>query len=330
MDGRRENPPWRGAVPLAVAAAAALFVAGGMDLVHRHQRAPEKPRHDAKPASEAEETEPRVVVGVAASGAALIVRDVRTGEDVGLPVAAPPGRRFHRVEAVKGGSYVVATYADRTVKFHRLTLDDDGRPETLKDIPKVTVPGVSTSWSDLAVSPDGTHIAYVTYQRTRGRVDVISTATGTGKVWTTKLPARIGSLSWSGTTLSFVWSPARSTDRPGRLRHQLRTLDTRGAAGDLKVSKAVLDLPEGCTTAILSGDAVVAGVVRNSQLTVQMLTVTGKPAKVLWRQTVKDELTGLDTAPAGKAILATAGDLYTKGIPGVRAVPGEDLADATW
>ncbi|RKS70712.1 hypothetical protein BZB76_5189 [Actinomadura pelletieri DSM 43383] len=320
-----ESPPWRGAVPLAVAAAAALFVAGGMDLVHRHQRTPEKPRHDAKPASESKETEPRFVVGVAASGAALIVRDVRTGDDVGLPVAAPAGRRFHRVDAVKDGSYVVATYADRTVKFHRLTLDDDGRPEALQDVPKATVPGVSTSWSDLAVSPDGTRIAYVTYQRTRGRLDVISTETGTGKVWTTKLPARVGSLSWSGTTLAFVWSPVR----PSGETHQLRTLDTNAASGDLKVSKAVLNLPEGGTTAILNpdGKTVVAGIMKNSHLTVQTFTLTGKPAKVLWRRPVKNELTALDISPAGKTILATAGDLYSKG---ARAVPGEDLADATW
>ncbi|TMQ92517.1 hypothetical protein ETD83_27060 [Actinomadura soli] len=329
MDGRRENPPWRGLIPIAVAAGVALFVGGGMDVVHRHQRAAEK-EHEAAPAAESRNTEPRFVVGVAASGTALIVRDVRSGADVGLPVAAPQGRRFQRVAALKDGSYVVASYADRVVTFHRLTLQDNGRPKDLKDIPKATVSGVSTSWSDLAVSPDGDRIAYVTYQRARSRVDVVTAATGVHRVWTTKLPARVGSLSWSGTTLSFVWSPVvRSAGaKLVESKHQLRTLDTDGATGDLRLSKAVLTLPKGGTTAILSrdGKTVFAGIVENSQMSVQALSVAGAPTKVLWRQRVKDELTSLDTAHTGKALLATAGDLYTADV----AVPGQDLADAAW
>ncbi|MFI0486025.1 hypothetical protein [Actinomadura sp. 9N215] len=345
MDGRRENPPWRGLIPVAVAAAAALFIGGGMDVVHRHQRAGEK-KHEAAPAAESKKTEPRVVVGVAESGTALIVRDVRTGADVGLPVAAPQGRRFHRVAALKDGSYVVASYADRQVTFHRLTLQENGRPKDLKDMPKAAVPGVSTSWSDLAVSPDGDRIAYVTYQRARSRVDVVSARTGVHKVWTTKLPARVGSLSWSGATLSFVWSPVRSAGaRAGagvvagarggsgggasaEVKHQLRTLNTGGAAGDLKLSKAVLTLPQGSSTAILSpdGKTVFVGTVKNSHMSLQAYSVAGKPTKVLWRQKVADELTSLDTSHRGKALLATAGDLYTADV----AVPGRDLADAAW
>ncbi|TDB89992.1 hypothetical protein E1264_06555 [Actinomadura sp. KC216] len=329
MDGRRENPPWRGLIPVAVAAAMALFVAGGMDIVHRQQRAPEK-EHEAAPAAESKKTMPRFVVGVAASGTALIVRDVRSGKDIGLPVAAPQGRRFHRVAALKDGSYVVASYADRAVTFHRLTLQDDGRPEDLTDIPKATVPGVSTSWSDLAVSPDGDRIAYVTYQRARGRVDVVTAGTGAHRVWTTKLPARVSSLSWSGAALSFVWSPVARTAGGDVVesKHQLRTLNTDGATGDLKLSKAVLTLPEGSTTAILSpdGKTVFAGIVKGSQMSVQALSVAGEPAKLLWNQTVKDELTSLDTAHTGRALLATAGDLYTADA----AVPGQDLADAAW
>ncbi|MGP4024399.1 hypothetical protein [Actinomadura sp. 3N407] len=334
MDDRREDPPrgtilgsWRGLVPIGVAAAAALFIGGGVDVVHRQQRADEKP-HEAQPAAEAKRTEPRFVVGVTASGTALIVRDIHTGADVGLPVAAPQGRRFHRVAAVKDGSYIVASYADREVTFQRLHLDEDGRPKDLQDLPKATVPGVSTKWSELAASADGGTIAYVTYKGARSRVDVVSAATGTHKVWTTQASGRVGSLSWSGATLSFVWSSVRSVG--GDLKetdHQVRTLDTGGAAGDLKLSKAVLNLPKGTTTAILSGKRIVAGVVKDSQLSLQAYTLAGEPAEVLWRQKVKGELTGLDTAHTGKRVLATAGDLYTQGVP---AVPGEDLADAAW
>jgi hypothetical protein len=326
-DGRREDPgtrlgSWRGLVPIGVAVAAALFIGGGVDLVNRHREAGDD-KHEAKPASKAEQTGPRVVVGVAASGTALIVRDVRTGADVGLPVAAPRGRRFQRVQAAKDGSYIVASYGHGEVTFQRLRLGDDGRPQGLKDMPKATVPGVSTAWSDLAVSRDGRRIAYVTYKGARGRVDVVSPATGTHKVWTTKMRARVGSLSWSGSTLSFVWSPV------GSAKNQLRTLDTSGADGDLKLSKAVMTLPKGSSTAVLSrdGDSVVAGLVENHQLTLQKYTLEGALKKVLWRQKVKDELTDLDASRTGGSLLATAGDLYARGVP---AVPGQDLADATW
>ncbi|MEU8796329.1 hypothetical protein [Spirillospora sp. NPDC048819] len=334
MDDRREERPrgtrlgsWRGLVPLGAAAAAALFIGGGVDVVQRHQRADEKPR-EAKAAAEAKRTEPRFVVGVTTSGTALVVRDIDTGADVGLPVAAPQGRRFQRVAAAKDGSYVVASYADRKVTFQRLLLDEDGRPKDLQDLPKATVPGVSTPWSELAVSPDGGQVAFVTYKGARSRVDVVSVATGTHKVWTTKSSGRVGSLSWSGATLSFVWSPVRSVDGDFKeTGHQVRTLDTGGAAGDLKLSKPVLTLPKGSTTAILTGRTIVAGIVKDSQLSLQAYTLAGQPTKVLWRQEVKGELTGLDAAHTGGRLLATAGDLYTRGAP---AVPGEDLADAAW
>ncbi|TDD79025.1 hypothetical protein E1293_24550 [Actinomadura darangshiensis] len=323
-DGRREDPgtrlgSWKGLVPLGVAAAAALFIGGSVDVVHRHQRAADK-EHDAKPAAKAEQTEPAYIVGITEPGTALLVRDVESGANVGLPVAAPEGRRFQRVAAVKDGSYVVASYGDRKVTFQRLHLDDDGRPKNLKPMPKAVVPGASTAWSDLAVSPDGDHLAYVTYKGTRARVDVVSSSTGTHKVWTTKLRARVGSLSWSGTTLSFVWSPV------GSEKHQVRTLDTNAAVGDLKVSKAVMTLPKGSSNAVLTRNGLVTGIQKNSQLTLQTFTLQGKPAKTLWTQKVKGSLTGLDIAHTGSGFMATATDLYAKDI----AVPAQDLADAAW
>ncbi|WP_141580142.1 hypothetical protein [Actinomadura sp. WMMA1423] len=325
-DGRREDPgtrlgSWKGLVPLGMAAAAALLIGGGVDTVHRHQRAAEK-EHEAKPAAKAEKTEPTVVVGVGKQGTSLLVRDVGTGANVGLPVAAPQGRRFHRVAALKDGSYIVATPGDRDVTFQRLRLDD-GRPKDLKPVPKATVPGGFSAWSDLAVTPDGAQIAYVTYRGTRARVDVLSPETGVHKVWTTKLRARVGSLSWSGTTLSFVWSPV------GSAAHQVRTLDTSGAAGDLKTSKAAMALPKGSSNAVLSrdGNSLIAAVAKNSELTLQTYTLQGNPTKTLWTQKVKGLPTGLDIAHTGRGLMVTAGDLYAQGVP---TVPGEDLADAAW
>ncbi|WP_346042397.1 hypothetical protein [Actinomadura chokoriensis] len=326
-DGRREDRgtrlgSWKGLIPLTVAAAAALCIGGGVDMVHRHQQGGGDDEREAKPAAKAEQTDPRFVVGVTAGGAALVVRDVHTGADVGLPVAPPEGRRFQRVAAVKDdGSFIVASYGDRKVTFQRLQLDDDGAPQDLKDVPEAVVPGASTAWSDIAVTED--HIAYVTYAGKRSRVDVLTLSSGARKTWTTKSPGRVDSLSWSGTTLSFVWTPV------GSAKHQLRTIDTSGAAGDLKLSKAVMTLPKGSSHAVLTrnGKQAVVGTVAKAQLTVQTFALTGEPAKILWRQKVTGPLTGLDIAHTGGGVLAAAGDLYTKDVP---AVPGKDLADATW
>ncbi|XRQ06574.1 hypothetical protein ACN3XK_60230 [Actinomadura welshii] len=334
MSDRREDPPpgtslgsWKGLVPICVAAAAAVFVGAGVDVVRSHQRAAKEERK-AETAADSAETRPRFIVGVTESGNALVVRDVETGAGVGLPVAAPEDRRFHRVAAVKDGSYIVASYADRKVTFQRLRLGKEGRPKELQDIPDLSVPGVSTKWSDLAVTPDGDRIAYVTYKGARSRVDVVSTATGDRQVWTTKSTGRVGSLSWSGAKLSFVWSPVRSVD--GKLKetkHEVRTLDTGGATGDLRLSKAVMDLPKGSTTAVRVDLGIVVGTVKDSQLALQLYTLEGRPGEVLWRQTVNSDLTDLDAAPGGKIFLATAGDLYPEG---ARSVSGDDLADATW
>lgn len=324
-DGTRDNPgtrlgSWKSLIPLSVAAAAALFIGGSVDVVHRHQRGAEE-EHEAKPAAKAERTDPRFVVGITAAGTALLVRDVHTGANVGLPIAPPRGSRFHRVAAAKDGSYVVASYADRKVTFQRLHLGDDGRPQDLKDIPKAIVPGASTSWSDIAL--DGDHLAYVTYKGKRGSVSVLSLSDGTRKTWATKAPGRVDSLSLSGPTLSFVWTPV------GSAKHQLRSIDTNGAAGNLKLSKAVMTLPKGSSNAVLTsnGKTVVVGTVAKSELTVETRTLAGKPVKVLLSQKVTGPLTDLDIAHSGATVLAAAGDLYTNGVP---AVPGKDLADATW
>ncbi|MDL4773973.1 hypothetical protein [Actinomadura xylanilytica] len=340
MDGKhKESAPasriravWKRTVPLGLATAAAVTVGAGLDVVHRHQRAGEE-QHDAQPAAKQERTEPRYVVGVRGTGAALVVRDVRTGNDVGLPVAAPQGRRFQRVAAKGDGSYVVASYGARKVTFQHLLLDKQGRPKELTEIPEATVPGVSTSWSDLAVSADGDRIAYVTYKGTAGRVEVLSLKTGTRKTWTARSPARIGSLSWSGGTLCLVWSPLRTTaGRTTVPRHQVRALNTAGPSGDLKASRPVLMLPKGAGAAFMSRDGrtIVAGAQQDTQLTLQAYSVqTGKPTKVLWRQKVGGDLSRLDPDHTGRHVLASVSDgrIYAQG---TGTLPAADLTDAAW
>ncbi|MFP3964157.1 hypothetical protein SMC26_17690 [Actinomadura fulvescens] len=328
---------WRAAVPVAAAIGVALVVGGGVDLVHSRQESDEPKPKSAKTTAvgKADTKGPRYVVGVRRSGTALVVRDIRTGDDVGLPVAAPQGQRFQRIASGGDGSYVVAAKTASKVTFQRLSLDKNGHPEALAEIPRVAVTGVSTPWSDLAVTADGDKIAYVTYRGARSRLDVISVGTGQRKTWTTKAAARLSSLSWAGDTLSFVWNPVRKVKgKLVEIRHQVRTLDTGGPAGDLALSKAVLRLPKGSETAVLSqdGQTVVAGVTEQSQIALQAFSVeTGRPTKVLWEKQVTGagDLTGLDSDATGGHLLITGADgrLYIQGAP---AVPAEDLADAAW
>ncbi|MDL4813766.1 hypothetical protein [Actinomadura opuntiae] len=339
MDGRRDEgktgirirQAWRTALPVGVAAAAALFVGGSIDVVHRHQREANK-KHDAEAAAASTTPPgPRFVVGVTRPGTALTVRDARSGAAVGLPVAAPQGRRFQRV-AGDGDTYVVASYGDRKVTFQRLKLADDGRPDSLTDLPKATISGVSAAWSDLAVASDGDRIAYVTYRGARARVDVVSARTGARKTWTTGYSARVSSLSWAGGTLAFVWNPVRRVNgKLTELRHEVRMLDTGGASGDLKASKAVAKLPKGTVSAVVSrdGKTVVAGVVRRSLGSVQAYsTATGAPAKTLWKQALKAPITGLDSGAKGKLLISAAdGRVYAED---AGTLSGKDLADAAW
>ncbi|RFU43490.1 hypothetical protein DZF91_00880 [Actinomadura logoneensis] len=337
----RVGAAWRNAVPVGVAVIGALVIGAGVDTVHRHPWS-----HKKKEAASAGSTaatrkdggKPRFVVGVRVGGDALVVRDVKSGRDVGLPVAAPAGRRFQRIAAGPGNSYVVASYASRVVTFHRLTLGKDGRPTALTAVPRATVKGVSTLFSDMAVSPDGANIAYVTYRNgTVGRVDVLSTRTGVLKSWKAKSPARIGSLSWAGNTLSFLWRPPVLRGAPraesGPPAPQVRTLDTAGPAGDLKLSKAVMRLPAGTEAAVLSPDGrtVVAGVESSTRLALQRYSMaTGRPGGVIWERPGKAGVRRLDADRSGGHLLLAADDGNLYGPDAGTPVRADDLSDVAW
>ncbi|MFC4912237.1 hypothetical protein [Actinomadura gamaensis] len=330
---------WRNAVPVGVAVVGALVIGAGVDTVHRHPWSHKKAATAAKPTATTKHSEkPRFVVGVRRDGDAIVVRDVRTGHDVGLPVAAPAGRRFQRIAAGPGDSYVVASYASRKVVFHRLTLGKDGRPSALADIPRAAVPGVSTPSSDMAVTPDGANIAYVTYRSGgAGSVDVISTRTGARKTWTAKSAARISSLSWAGDTLSFLWSPQPRAGAHGELvaaaAPQVRTLDTAGPVGDLKLSKAILKLPAGAQAAVLSPDGrtIVAGLESSSRVALQQYsTETGRPGRVLWEQPGKSGVRRLDADSSGGHLLLSGDDGRLYGPDERTPVNAGDLSDVAW
>ncbi|MFC0037308.1 hypothetical protein [Actinomadura rayongensis] len=336
MDGNDNGPArgarlgsWRGLIPLSAAALAAFAVAGGLDAVDRHQKAGARERsaaaasaHERVKLKKKRAAEPKYVVGVRRTGSALVVRDARTGRDVGLPVAAPPGATFQRVASSGDGTYVVASATRRAVTFSRLKLDAKGRPQALTEIAGTSLPGRSTPWSDLAVAADG-RIAYVTYTGKTGRVDVVS-PTGR-KAWTTRSAARISSLSFAGDTLAFVWNPVAAPSR-----HQVRTLDTNGAPGDLRTSRAVFVLPPGGGPALLSRDGatVVASIVADASTTLRAFSVqTGKPTRDLWKQ--KAEVDALTPDPTGGHLLAATSDgalFGAKRLP----VQGADLSDVAW
>ncbi|WP_026414127.1 PD40 domain-containing protein [Actinomadura oligospora] len=343
-DGKTEarvGTTWRNAVPIGVAVVGALVIGAGVDTIHRHPWSPKK-----KAATNAKSTaatqnsggRPRFVVGVRRDGDAVVVRDVKTGGDVGLPVAAPAGRSFQRIAAGPGDSYVVASYGTRKVMFHRLVLGKDGRPSTLSDIPRAVVPGVSNPSSDMAVTPDGTTIAYVTYRKGgAGTLDVLSTRSGTRKTWKAKPGARIGSLSWAGPTLSFLWSPQpRAGVRgapPAPAPPQVRTLNTAGPAGDLKLSKPVLRLPAGTEAAVLTPDGrtIVAGVGSPSRVALQQFsTATGRPGRVLWEHQGKGGVSRLDSDSSGGHLLLAGDDGSLYGPDERTPVPGDDLSDVAW
>ena len=340
MDGKHKEPgpgSWIGAavqglVPVGVAAAVAIAIGAGVDVVHRHQKSGEKER-SARPAAEQDRTAPRHVVAIREPGNALVVRDVRTGNDVGLAVASPAGQRFQRVAAAGDGTFVVAAAGAGKVTFQRLRLGEDGGPAELTPLPKAVVTGTSTAWSDLAVAPDGDRIAYVTYRPGGlGRLEVVSASTGERKTWTTTTPARVSSLSWAGSTLGFVWSPTRRVG--GRIVHQVRTIDTASApSGDLKTSKAVLKLPDGSGGAAVlgkDGRTVVAGVAKDAQLTVQSFAAgTGGPGGVLWRQKAAGQAKSVTADHAGEHFLVLAGDGRLL-IDGAAPLPAEDVLDAAW
>jgi hypothetical protein len=283
----------RWVAPVAASAALALGLAAAVDFVN----GPATPSRTAKKTASRPPADvsvptlmstdlplPRHLVGVPATGAAVEVQDVRTRTPAGS-LRAPANRRLQQVAAAGGGSYVVSAAAGNATVFYRLRLAGDGRPAALTALPRVRVPGASTTWSDMAVSQDGGTIAYASY-RTASRklaIDTVSMATGTRRTWTTSLPGRIGALSWAGRNLSFVWLPTRGGTV---VRRQVRVLDTTRPGGDLTVSRPVFTLPAGADTAVMSrdGTTIVTGLADRSGVGLAAYeTAGGRQTAVLWR-----------------------------------------------
>jgi hypothetical protein len=349
----------RWVAPVIVPAVIALSLAAVVDQVNGTDKprgnaakaakssAAKIPRPGVRPAAEtalpsvgsANGPQPRYVVGVRTSGAAAVVRDVRTFTPLG-GVAAPAKRRFSQVAAAGSGSYLLSSVGSGGgggVTFHRLRVGNDGKPAALTALRRVRLPGRSTAWSDMAVTPDGRTLAYVTYGDRTSAIDVVSVATGARRTWTTSHTGRIGGLSWAGRALSFVWTPMRG----GKvMRRQVRSLDTRSRPGDLKVSRPVLVLPNGAETAVASrdGKTIVTGMAgRSGPMLAAYSASAGGQAGPLWRRRVGDparsvRLTRLTPDGTGGHIIAGAsgGLLFVVPAVGAAEFRAGDLADLAW
>jgi hypothetical protein len=356
----------RWVVPVAAPAVIALGIAAGVDYVNRHGPAPseagrQRPGRSEQPGQSGQSSAPdragavrpgweapapalmakgrplpRYLVGVRRSGSALVVRNVRSLATV-AEVKAPAKRRFRQVAAagLDPRSYLVSGSAAGGVAFYRLRVAGDGRPGALTPLPRIWIPGASTTWSDMAVNERGDTIAYVSYHGASKRIaiDVVAVTGGARRTWTTSHTGRIGGLSWAGRTLSFVWTPMRGKIA---VRHQVRTLDTTRPPGDLRISRPVLTLPDGADTAVMSrdGSTVVTGVAAPSGLELAAYRAAdGRRTKVLWRgpgvpsrviQLVPDSGSGdlIAEDADGRLLIAPA--------HGATGFAPADLADVAW
>ncbi|TDD86375.1 hypothetical protein [Actinomadura rubrisoli] len=209
---------------------------------------------------------PRFMAVASSEPDELRIRDTGSGA-VTARLAPPRGDTFEDV-AVAGDdrTFIVTTRAvdPRTsqvrISVHRLRLSDDGTVKEYTSLPRL---GYSTVLADLdmAVSPDGTKIAFVVYKahpdkaRTLlenglmniGRIEVVTIATGERRTWSTPYMSKIGSLSWAGSTLAFTFTrlasgahqpdPGLGVTAVGAM--QIRALDT-GAPGDSPPAATVL------------------------------------------------------------------------------------------
>jgi hypothetical protein len=344
----RLSAAWREWIaPVAVAGAFALAVAGSVDLVHRteQQKPPATQTTKRTVLAAQKRSAPGFVVAVRRSGTAVVVRDVASGRIVDETMPPPAGQRYHQVAAAPDGTYVVSSFGAGRVAFHRLRLSDRGRATAFTPLPRALT-GVSTAWSDMAVSSDGGRIGYVTYQGPTPRVDVLSLATGAHRGWTTTLKGRIGGLSWSGDTLSYVWAPLPASGGK-RAAGQVRSLDTARTGGDLRSSRAVLTLPPGGEAAVMSRDAktVMTGVSDRSGITITAIPTASAPqgkaqstpqstpqSTMVRRLAGPRGLAGLVLDSTGRYLLAVTDDggLYAGSAREVPKIAGSGFTDVAW
>jgi hypothetical protein len=197
--------------------------------------------------------------------------------------------------AASRGAFFAAAVKDNLARFYEIRLNDSGTATTVTELP--IRPDTASVSQFMAVSPDGTKLAYLTYAAsgTIRSLVVASTTGGSQREW---LPPPqdsdgwVGPMSWlaNGRTLAFNWAPSQRTIGDA----DLRLLDTEAPGSDLMASRRVLpsvyDAHQLVSPSMLSPDGqVVVGAVNESAANrapvnsvVAFSTATGKQT-VLYR-----------------------------------------------
>lgn len=128
------------------------------------------------------------------------VHDATTGALL-ASVPLPPGVRSSwrlLASAPDNRTFVLSgwTGPDSPILFFRVTLSEDGRPGD-----PVPVPGLRSDrlgpGHALALSPDGTRLAYAATVSEGAKVSVVELATGRRRDWSTRAPFGLSGLSWA-------------------------------------------------------------------------------------------------------------------------------------
>jgi hypothetical protein len=207
------------------------------------------------------------------------VRDSATGRLVGT-VPLPAGTDPKLTQATAAGNdrmFVLSLFSRaRGTQFYGLQITASGQPAALVRLGLPPLPAGEMA-DAIALTPDGTRLAVaIQIGGQRGKVEVITLATGAARTWTTARGGLPEALSWdaAGQRLSFFWT-SNSASSAG-----LWLLDTSAPGSELLSGRRVLPQtvgPDEVQSALISPDArtVIASVTYNGTTQVRQGTVVG-------------------------------------------------------
>ncbi|GAA2207450.1 hypothetical protein GCM10009850_029080 [Nonomuraea monospora] len=209
------------------------------------------------------------------------VQDAETGELV-AEIPLPPGveSSWHVVAAARDNrTFAIAGWTGRqdpAIVFFLVRLGEDGRPGEPVAVTQ-TDPDVLTTVHDLALSADGTRLAYATPLLGGGaKISVLDVATGRRRDWTTMTYSMVNGLSWAPDGRSLAYVPGGRAIAVLDLARAGTDLDratsrTVTNAEGVRLIESVAHTPDGAALIYAAGH------------TVERVAVSGGPARVLAR-----------------------------------------------